>query len=72
MNALRGMAVVLVVVGLVAWAYDSFSYSRKTSEAELGPFSVAVERKETVNIPLWAGLAAIAVGAGLFLVSRRN
>ncbi len=72
MNALKGIAVVLVVAGMLSLVYNSFSYTRKTSEAELGPISIAVERTETVNIPLWAGLASIAIGAGLFLVSRRN
>ena len=40
---------------------------------KLGPLDMSVAEKETVNIPLWAGVAAI-LGGGVLLVyaSKKN
>jgi hypothetical protein len=39
-------------------------------EAKVGPLEFAVQKKETFVVPTWAGIAAIAVGAGLLLVRK--
>jgi LPXTG-motif cell wall-anchored protein len=33
---------------------------------------MSVDQKETVNVPVWAGVGAILVGAGLLLVGSRK
>lgn len=66
MNALRLTAIALIIAGVLGLAYGSFSYTKETHEAQLGPVTLAVQEKQTVNIPVWAGVAAIAVG-GLLL-----
>jgi hypothetical protein len=33
---------------------------------------LSVKDKETVNIPMWAGIGAIVVGAGLLLAGGRK
>jgi len=35
---------------------------------KLGPLELTVKEKETVNVPLWAGIGAIVVG-GVLLVA---
>jgi hypothetical protein len=35
--------------------------------ARPGPVQVQVKHKETVNVPVWVGIATIVVGGGLFL-----
>jgi hypothetical protein len=35
---------------------------------ELGPIERSVKDKETVNIPVWAGVGAIVIGGALLLV----
>jgi hypothetical protein len=72
MDALRLLALVLIVAGVLGLAYGGFTYTRETHTADLGPLELSVEEKETVNIPLWAGVVAIAAGAGLLLSGRRN
>ena len=67
MNPIRILALVLIVAGVLGLVYGSFSYTKETHEAKLGPLELAVKEKETVNIPQWAGVAAIAVGAILLL-----
>ena len=70
MNGTRGLAIALLIAGTLALAYGGFSYTKSTSEAELGPISIQVQDKERVNIPMWAGIAAIVGGAVLLIIPR--
>jgi len=67
MNAVKIMAIVLIIAGLLGLAYGRFSYTRETQEAKIGPFELTVKDTETVNVPVWAGVAAIVAGGGLLL-----
>jgi multidrug transporter EmrE-like cation transporter len=68
MNPIRILAIVLIVAGVLGLVYGSFSYTKETHEAKLGPLELSVKEKETVNVPQWAGIGAIAIGAILLLV----
>jgi hypothetical protein len=61
----------LLLAGVLAVIYGGFSYTTDTHSADLGPIELSVEEEEHVNIPLWAGIGAIAVG-GLTLALRRR
>jgi hypothetical protein len=67
MDALKVAAIALIVAGALGLAYGSFSYTKETHEMKVGPIELSVKDKETVNIPVWAGVGAIVVG-GLLLV----
>lgn len=67
MNAVKVSAIVLMVLGVLGLMYGSFSYTKDTHEAKLGPIELSVKDKETVNVPVWAGVGAIALG-GMLLV----
>jgi len=67
MNATKGIAIVLIVLGILALVYGGFSYTKETHEAKLGPIEFSVKDKERVNIPMWAGIGAIVIGGVLLL-----
>jgi TRAP-type C4-dicarboxylate transport system permease small subunit len=67
-NALKVVAVVLIVAGILGLAYGGFTYTKSTHQAKLGPFEMSIDDKETVNIPLWVGIGAIVLGGGLLFV----
>ncbi|MFC7298886.1 hypothetical protein [Herminiimonas aquatilis] len=67
MNAAKLAGIVLIVAGTLGLVYGSFSYTKETHEAKLGPLQFSVQEKETVNVPIWAGVGAIVIG-GLLLV----
>jgi hypothetical protein len=48
--------------------YGGFTYTKETHEAKIGPIVLSVKDKETINVPIWAGVGAIVIG-GLLLVS---
>jgi hypothetical protein len=47
--------VILIVAGVLGLAYGSFSFTKETHEAKIGPLELQVKDKETVKIQL--GLA---------------
>jgi hypothetical protein len=71
MNAVKLSAIVLIVAGVLALVYGSFSYTKETHEAKLGPLELTVTDKQTVNVPVWAGVAAVGCG-GLLLLFGSN
>jgi hypothetical protein len=71
-SATRLFALALIVAGVLGLVYGSFSYTRETHEAKLGPLEMSVKEKETVAVPVWAGVGAIAVGTVLLLAGNRK
>jgi TRAP-type C4-dicarboxylate transport system permease small subunit len=67
-NSIKGIAIVLIAAGVLALAYGGFSYTKETHEGHIGSLELSVKDKEHVNVPVWAGVAAIVIGAGFLLV----
>ncbi len=63
MNATRMAALALIVAGVLALVYGGFSYTKDSTAVKIGPMELSVQEKETVNVPMWAGIGAIAIGA---------
>jgi hypothetical protein len=72
MNALKIVGLILIVAGILALVYGSFSYTKETHNAKIGPLELQLKEKETVNVPVWAGAGAIIVGAVLLLVPAKK
>ena len=72
MNPTKLVGIVLIVAGVLGLLYGGFSYTRETHDVKLGPIQLSVKEKESVNVPVWAGVAAIAVGAALLLFGGKK
>jgi multidrug transporter EmrE-like cation transporter len=70
MNPVKIAALVLIVAGVLGLVYGSFSYTKETHEAKLGPIELSVKEKQTVNVPVWAGVGAIVIGGVILFGSR--
>ena len=68
MGATRIAAILLVIAGALALAYGGFTYTKQSTAVSLGPIELNVKEKKTVNIPVWAGIAAVVIG-GILLAS---
>ena len=73
MNTIKMVAMALIVAGGLALAYGGFTYTKETHNVKLGSVEMSIKDKERINVPVWVGVGAIAIG-GLLLVfgSRAN
>ena len=72
MNTVKTLAIVLVIAGALGLMYGSFTYTKDSHDAKLGPIELSVKDKETVNIPVWAGVGAVLIGGILLLVGNKQ
>jgi hypothetical protein len=72
MNPIKLVAVGLIVAGVLALAYGGFSYTKDTTLVKLGTLEISAKEKQTVNVPVWAGIGAIVVGGLLLVLGGRK
>ncbi len=72
MNALRVAGVILIVLGLAGFFTGGFSFTKETTQAKIGPLELTVKDKESVNVPQWLSLGAIALGAVVLVLGFRK
>jgi TRAP-type C4-dicarboxylate transport system permease small subunit len=72
MNAVRIAGVVLIVAGILGLVYGSFTYTKETHQAKIGSIELSVKDKETINVPIWAGVGAIVIGGLLVLFGGKK
>ena len=72
MNAVKMVGIVLMACGILGLAYGGFTYTKETHETKIGPLELSVKDKETVDVPVWAGVGAIVVGGIVLLASQRS
>lgn len=66
MNSIKLAAFALIIAGILGLAYGGFSYTKDSTVVKLGPVEISAKEKQTVNVPMWAGIGGIVVG-GLLL-----
>jgi hypothetical protein len=72
MNTIKMVGIFLIVAGVLGVVFSTFSFTKETHEAKLGPIELSVREKQTVNIPVWASVAAIVVGGLLLVVGGKR
>jgi uncharacterized membrane protein len=72
MSGIKILAILLIIGGVLGLLYGSFTYTKETHDAKIGPLELSVKDKETVNIPVWAGVGAIVVGGALLLFENKR
>ena len=66
MKPLALIGVVLIVLGIIALAYQGITYTTREKVIDLGPLKASVEKEKTIPLP--PVLGGLAVVAGAFLV----
>ncbi len=72
MTPLKILGVLLIAAGVAGLVYGSFSYTKEEHKAKLGPLQFSVKEKETVAIPMWLSIGAVAAGAVLLVINRKR
>ena len=71
MNTTKLVGLILIVAGVLALAFGGFSYTKDTSAFKVGPIELSMKQKESVNVPLWAGVAAVVAGGLLLAFGKK-
>jgi len=71
MGLARIIAILLLVAGTASLVMGSFSYTKDKTVLKLGSLEISAKEKEQVNLPVWLGVGAIAVGGLLLVFGRR-
>jgi hypothetical protein len=73
------MKIVLIVLGIalialsgLALANRGISYTREETVIDIGPIEATAETRETVDVPVWASVAGLILGAGLLTAGVRQ
>ncbi len=72
MSSLKILAIVLIAAGALGLAYGGFTYANGRQEMHVGSISMTVTDRRTFDVPIWAGIAVIAIGVTLLLVPARK
>ena len=66
------VGILLIILGVVAFAYQGFTYTTTEKAIDLGPIHVTAEKEHTFPIPPLVGIAAVTGGILLLIGSRRS
>lgn len=72
MNLAKVVGIVLIAAGAIGLVMGSFSYTEDSEAVKIGPLELSVKQEKTVNVPVWAGAGAIAVGVLLLVMGGRK
>ena len=64
--------IVLIVLGVLALAYQGFTYTTRETVIDIGPITATAERERTFPLPPIIGIVAIAGGVALMLAGSRK
>jgi uncharacterized membrane protein len=68
-NPLRIIGILLIVLGLVALAYQGITYTKSEKVLEVGPITATKETKKTIPLPPVLGGVAVLGGVVLLVAS---
>ena len=69
-NTLLG--IILIVVGIVAFAYQGITYKTREKVVDLGPIQMTAEKTKTLPLPPIVGAIALVGGIVLLVVGSRK
>jgi hypothetical protein len=66
------VAIVLIVLGVLALAYQGITYTTREKIVDLGPLKASVDKQKTIPLPPILGAVALAAGVVLLVVGNKR
>ncbi|MFW6304005.1 MAG: DUF3185 domain-containing protein [Candidatus Sumerlaeota bacterium] len=66
------IGVILIVLGVLAFAYQGITYTSREKAVDIGPIEITTERDWTIPLPPIVGAAALAGGIVLVVVGSKK
>ncbi|MCX6847429.1 MAG: hypothetical protein WAW39_29390 [Prosthecobacter sp.] len=64
--------ILLIILGVAAFAYQSFTYTTTEKAIDLGPIQVTAEKQHTIPLPPIVGAVALIGGVVLLMQGRKS
>jgi hypothetical protein len=68
----RGIAIVLIALGVVGVVFGEIPYKSQTQHVTMGPMTVDVKERKSLPMPRLAGVLVAAAGVGLLVSARKR
>jgi len=68
----RVLGIALIILGVVAFAYQGITYTTQEKVLDIGPLKATVEKEKTIPLPPLVGGAALIGGIVLLLMGTRK
>ena len=72
MSATRILALVLIIVGVLMFAYPAITFTTRDEVVDLGPIEVTQEERHRVPVPPILGGIAVVAGIVLLVIGRKR
>lgn len=72
MKTISIVGILLIVLGIAAFAYQGITYTTREKVVDLGPVQMTAEKTRTIPLPPIMGGIALAGGIVLLVLGKRN
>ncbi len=72
MKPIMVLGVALIVIGVLALAYQGITYTTREKVLDVGPLKASVEKQKTIPLPPILGVVALAAGVILVVVGNKR
>jgi len=72
MNSITLVGIALIVLGIVAFAYQGITYTSREKVIDIGPLQASVDTKKTIPLPPILGGLLLAGGIVLVIVGAKK
>jgi len=72
MNPTKLFAILLIALGVIAFAYQGISYKTRESVVDVGPLHVSTEKSHTLPLPPIVGAIALLCGIALLVMDGKK
>ena len=72
MNTTKLLAIALIAIGIIAFAYQGITYTSRDNVVDLGPLHVTAERSHTLPFPPIVGAVALMGGLALLFMNGQK
>jgi uncharacterized membrane protein HdeD (DUF308 family) len=66
------VGIALIILGVLALAYQGITYTTREKVIDLGPLKASVDKEKNIPLPPIVGVLALAGGVVLVIVGARN
>lgn len=66
------IGIILIVIGVMSFAYGGFTYTQREKVLDIGPIEATADKKKTVALPPLLGGISLVGGIALMMVGSRK